>query len=254
MMNSRSLFSRFGLIHLSVPLLLCLMGCQKRSISNAGYGGAYGGGSLYRGELTQFEVLGVGRDQNITEEAIAKALDTPMRVALKRTKNVLLVQSGAMIPDEAMLAEFGRNAIKVIPFSGVPTDAHRGDISRDSTFQSTYGQSLRLAAARGGCESILCYWGVLESARKDFATKTVSWVPIIGMAMPDEQQLMRIRLVMALVDVRTGNWAVYSPQPLEDKAVSTTMNREASDQLQVEKLKQAAYEAAVKELLRTYGD
>jgi hypothetical protein len=236
-----------------LTLLMLLTGCA-RSISNSGYGGPYGGGSLYHGELTQFDVLGVGRDQIITEEKITQALDTPTRVTLKRGKTVLLVQSGAMIPDEAMAAEFGRNSIALVPFSGVPTDGRRGDASMDARFSSTYGQSLRLAAARGGCETIVCYWGVLESARKDFATKTVSWVPIVGMAIPDEQQLMRIRLVMALVDVRTGNWAVFSPPPFEDKAVSTTISRESSDQLQVEHLKRQAYEAAVKELVRIYGN
>ena len=99
----------------------------------------------------------------------------------------------------------------------------------------------------------MCYWGVLESARQDLGSKTISWVPIIGGAVPDEKQLMRIRLKVSVIDVRTGNWSVFSPEPIADKAVSGSYRREISDQAQVEKLKQKAYETAAKDLLRIYG-
>jgi len=244
---------RFTLACLAATGLVFLTGCETRSISNAGYrGGAYYGGSLYRGELNEFDVLGVDRDQSITDSDIAKALDTPTRVKLRRGNSTLLIQSGAMIPDDPMANEL-RRFVSVVPFSGVPADARHGDAKPDQDVRASYAKSLRLAAAKGGCETIVCYWGVLESARKDLASKPVSWVPIVGWSLPDEKQLMRIRLKVAVVDVRTGNWAVFSPEPFEDKAVSGAYNRGASDQTQVEKLKQKAYEAAAKDLLRIYG-
>ena len=244
----------FGLFGLSTLLLVLVTGCETRSISNSGYrgGGYYGGGnSFYRGELSEFDVLGVDRDQSITDADIAKALDAKARVKLTRGSAILLVQSGAMFPDEPMVNELNR-FVSVVQFSGVPADSRR-DGGQEKTAQTSYSKSLRLAAARGGCDTIVCYWGILESGRKGLASKPVSWVPIVGWAVPDEKQQMRIRIKVAIMDVRSGNWSVFSTEPSEDKAVSGTYNREVSDQQQVEKLKQKAYEAAAKDLIRIYG-
>jgi hypothetical protein len=56
------------------------------------------------------------------------------------------------------------------------------------------------------------------------------------------------------VDVRTGNWAMFSPEPFEDKAVSARLGRERSDQAQVNKLKQQAYATAAHDLLKIYAN
>jgi hypothetical protein len=232
-------------------------GCMSRPISNAGYrGGYYGGGSsLYRGELSQLDVLGEGRNQPISDSDINAALQSDDRVKLTKRGSILLVQSGAIFPDDEMTVQFNRHGLKTVPFSGVPEESRvAGQGSAPPTLATSYAKALRLTAARGGCETIVCYWGVLESASKGLATKTISWTPIVGMAVPDETQLMRIRLMVALVDVRTGNWAVFTPAPFEDKSVSTSLNREASDQTQVQKLKQLAYERAVAEMVSTYGN
>lgn len=247
-----SLF-RLTLVCLAATGLVFLTGCATRSISDSGYrGGNYHNGSLYRGELSEFDVLGADRDQTITDADIAKALDNPARVKLRRGSSLVLIQSGAMMPDEPMAEALGR-FVSVVPFSGWPTDGQRGVVKPDSETRSSYAKSLRLAAAKGGCETIVCYWGMLETARKGLASKPVSWVPIVGWSLPDEKQLMRIRLKVAVIDVRAGHWSVFSPEPFEDQAVSANYGREAADQSQVQKLKQKAYEAAVKDLLRIYG-
>ena len=64
----------------------------------------------------------------------------------------------------------------------------------------------------------------------------------------DERQAMRIRLKVAVVDVRTGNWTVMSPAAHEDRALSTRFSRGSSDQQQVEKLKQLAYASTARDL------
>jgi hypothetical protein len=155
------------------------------------------------------------------------------------------VQSGAVFPDGPMLAELKKHFV-VTPFSGVPPRR-----APESDPALTYSKSLRLAAARAGSETIVCYWGTLESARRKMESKTVSWVPIAGWMVPDESQQMRIRLKLALVDVRTGNWTVHCPEPFEDKAWSTSFTRGSSDQKQVESLKKKAYAASLRELLGT---
>ena len=97
---------------------------------------------------------------------------------------------------------------------------------------------------------MVCYWGILESARRNMETKTVSWIPFAGWVVPDESQHMRIRVKLAVIDVRTGGWTVVTPAPSEDNAWSTEFTRSSSDQKQVEALKRRAYGASVKELVR----
>jgi hypothetical protein len=243
---------------LAVVSIVTLTGCKTRSISNAGFRAGYypASRSPYRGELSQFDVLGEGRSQPISESDIRAALESRGTVKLIKGGSVLLVQSGAIFPDEEMTAEFSRHGLKTVPFTGVPEDTRSGGPNNAPSPPSatSFAKALRLTAARGGCESIVCYWGVLESASKGMATKTVSWTPIVGMVVPDETQLVRIRLMIALVDVRTGAWAVFTPRPIEDKATSTSLNHEAADQTQVQKLKQLSYEQAVAELVSTYGN
>jgi hypothetical protein len=233
---------------LACAAALLLAGCETRSISDSGYRPQSGGNqrvqlTRYVGELNELDVLGIERKANITEEQIAAALDSAARVKLRKGSNVLLVQSGARFPDEPMIAGLNQS-LNVTPFSGMPNEFER----------ESYHKSLRFAAARGGCETIVCYWGVLECARESLDSKAISWLPVVGSVLPDEHQQMRIRLKVAIVDVRTGNWAMFSPEPFEDKAVSARLSRERSDQAQVEKLKHQAYAAASRDLLKVYAN
>lgn len=156
----------------------------------------------------------------------------------------MLVQSGAMIPDDSMVTNLERY-FKVAVFTGVPND---------SVERSNYAKTLRLAAAQGGYENILVYWGLLESAQENLATKSVSWVPIVGWVLPDESQHMRIRLKVALIGVKTGSWDMFSPEPFSDEAYSAMFSREGSDQAQVATLKEKAYIAAVEDLVKRYAN
>jgi hypothetical protein len=219
-----------------------LAGCCSRSISNSGYHSSrYGQSGLYQGELNEFDVLGIQRDQPITDQQIASALDSAQRVRLRKGSTVLLVQSGAMIPDEPLLAELTKS-FSVTPFSGVPAKTTGG----------SYDKALRLAAAKGGCEAIVCYWGVLETAQAMATGRVVSWVPIVGGIFPDKSQHMRIQLKIVLVDVRSGNWSLFMPAPYEDHTISAKYDREWSDQSQVQKLKLRAYTAAAADILKIY--
>jgi hypothetical protein len=223
-------------------------GCTTRSISNSGYGGGghyyYGnnGDPFYRGELNEFDLLGIVPKESISEDQIGKALDTSARVRLRKGSSVLLIQSGAMQPDKPMLDAMEKH-FSVVPFTGQP----------GTTNSAGYARALRLAAAQAGCETMICYWGTLESASKGNEAKTVSWVPVAGWVLPDESQQMRIRLKLALVDVRSGHWAMCSSQTFDDRAHSTRINRGASDQKQVQKLKELGYASAAEDLVKIYA-
>lgn len=226
---------------LGTVLLLCTtVGCKTRSISNSGYDGGYswGGSGMYGGELSEFSIIGIDSATPITNEQIAQTFAADRSVTIKRGGAMLLIQSGALFPDEPMQRELSKY-FRVVPFSGaVDKDAAKVNLSKP----------LRLAAAQGNCDVIACYWGVLESAQKDLATKTVSWVPIAGRVVPDEKQQMRIRLKLVLVDARTGNWQMIAPEPIEDDGFSARVNRESSDQNQVNRLKEKGYTALAQQL------
>jgi len=251
-------------------ILACafVAGCTKHATSISHFGdvpqGAYchdpaGDGTsdpafAYRGELAEAEILGISRTEITSEAEIRRTLDTAKPVKLRPNSTVLLIQSGALFPDGPIVSALSRHC-NVVPFSGVPKvrPTCSGAAQTESPDPESYAKALRLTAARGGADLIVCYWGMLETDSERLPTKTVSWVPIIHWVVPDEKQHRTIRLKVALVDVRTGNWSVFSPKPYTDARVSTSPRRGVVDQKQVEHLKQLAYEAAVSELLQTHS-
>ncbi len=229
-------------------LLTLLAGCATRSISDSGYqsesryGSRASGNPFYRGELSEFDVLGIDPQAKVTAEEIAKAFEQKQALKLPKGSSIMLIQSGAMIPDEPMVKGLEKY-YNVSVFSGVP--APQGTAG--------YSMPLRLAAAKGGFEKIVVYWGLLETAQKGLGSKAVSWVPFVGGVIPDESQEMRVRLKVAVVDVKTGQWDMFSPEPFEDSATSARYGREASDQGQVAVLKKKSYEAAAEDLVKRYS-
>lgn len=239
---------------LAALLLLSLAGCATRSISDSGYrGGFWDGGSdynrLYRGELSEFDVLGIERGQAIAEHEIQESIGAHERPTILRGASIMLIQSGAMFPDEPMVRALEAR-YDIGQFSGIPETR---SASTTPAAPVSDAMALRLAAARGGYDKIIAYWGVLETAREGIGTKVISWVPIVGNFIPDETQRMRIRLKFAVIDVKTGQWDLYVPEPLEDDAISASLNRASSDQAQVALLKEAGYKAAATGLFTRYS-
>ena len=210
----------------------------------------YEKGQTDRFDLTDFvgelaaDVVGASATGGpVTESDIRQALGSSRAVHAAPGTGLVVVQSGAENPDADMLAALGGH-YRVQPFSGLPP----GDAER-----AAYSRSLRLAAAQGGFQHILCYWGRLETAREDQVTKTVSWVPIAGSFVPDETQRMRISLHAVLIDVASGHWSAYTGKDGEDTALSAGVLRASSDQKQVAKLKAAAYASLADELVGRSG-
>ena len=226
-----------------------LVGCTTRSISDSGYpqGGYYGSRSsnqLYQGELSEFDVIGVDAGAAPSDKDIADAFsNSTARIELRKGDSLMLIQSGAMIPDSEMIQHMEKS-FSVSVFTGVP--------ERSKESNASYSRSLRLAAAKAGIGTIVVYWGVLESGIENLGTKTVSWVPIVGSVLPDEAQTMRIRLKVGVVDVKTGRWEMFTPRSLDDRSYSARIIREQSDQAQVQALKEAAYTLAAEGILARY--
>jgi hypothetical protein len=203
---------RLALIVSATALLLLCACYSTRSISDSGYERDYN----YRGEIKELDLVAGSMETNITEGDINAALNSA-KVANKLPggQKVLVIQSGAIAPDQAFLDELNKSVVTV-PFSGIP----KGAISK----------TLRLTAARGNIPLVLCYWGALESAKHDRTGKVVSWIPVAGMFVPDEKQQMRIRLKAIILDVATGAWTMVTPPPIEDAALSALVTRKNSDE------------------------
>ena len=237
---------------LAVALLVIviLSGCTIRSISDSGYyadasrRGASASNPYYRGELNEFDLLGIDPKAAISEADIQKSIASKNRLTVRKGSALMLIQSGAMIPDDIMVKELEKY-YNIAVFTGVPVEA--------GTPGNSYANAIRLAAAKGGYEQIVVYWGLLESGRENLVTKTVSWVPIVGWALPDETQRMRTRMKVAVVDVRSGRWDMFSPEPFEDTDASAALTRAQSDQAQVTILKEPAYKSVVDNLVKRYS-
>lgn len=223
------------LLAVTLALTWLLTSCSTRSISDSEYRGDYGyygqrSGGAYQGELSEWDVLGSGSS--------IPAVNEYQPVRLTPRQRLLVIQSGALFPDEQMMEQLQEH-FEVVMFSGIP----RGD--RDAAV----AERLRSAALSGGCGKLLVYWGVLEAARHDQATRTVSWVPVVGMFVPDSSQEMRIRLRAFVVDASSGRWSMVTATTFQDARWSAAVARESSDQGQVSRLKSLAYHDLVSKLL-----
>jgi len=208
-----------------------LAGCTTRSISNSGYQeGWRSSPSMYQGELNELDVLGTSPAGEASDAAIAAALDAQKSLKLRRGDKVLLIQSGAMMPDSVMLDAAGKY-LDCAPFSGVPP--------KD---KESLAASLRLRAAQGGFPYLVCYWGVIESGRAQHGGAALAWTPFVGGLVPDSVEKMRISLKAIVLDVRTGSWksVTYQSEPLSRQ--SYRYGRADIDQKMVEELKQQGYE------------
>lgn len=226
----------------ALALLALLNGCATRSISNADCdpSRSYGCSANAPAELSEFDVLGIARDARPSDADIATALARPRTLTLDRNSRILLIQSGAAFPDapmrEALAARY-----TVGTFSGArPTQGPQ----HDAVNAESYSRSLRLAAAQGGYDKLLVYWGLLESARKNNAASNVSWVPIVGWMLPDEREHMRIRLRLALIDTASGQWEMLEPTPVTSDSLSSVISRRDVDQSLVAQLKDRGYAGA----------
>jgi len=238
-MNARQLFQ----ICVVLVAMVVSTGCMStRSISDSGYS-RWGYNDTYLGEISEFSLIGVDPAQAITDEEINRQFQERVVLKVPQGSAVMLVQSGALFPDEPMQTAMAAH-YRLVPFSGIVTKGQS---------ETNMARAFRLAAARGGIDYLACYWGVLEAEQYDLATKTVSWVPIVGRAVPDETQNMRIRLKLILVDVRSGQWTMIAPEPISSHSISGRSRREQADQHQVAELKQAGYAALVDEFVEEFS-
>lgn len=203
----------------------------------------YHKGAATAPQLTENEVLGLHPGKNTSDADIRRILDEGRTFHIQSGSRVLLVQSGSAYPDNAMVRELEHH-FTVLPHTGVPRELRENN--------SDVAKALRLAAAHSKAETILVYWGNLELKRNDLPTSIVSWVPVVDFAVPDEYQKVRMHLKVALIDVRSGHWATFRTEAIEEEGLTTRYGRERQPGWQLERSKQRLYQAAVKKLADGY--
>lgn len=196
-------------------------------------------------QLKESDVLGLTEADAITDEQIKRVLEETKSIKLKPGSTVMLVESGAKTPDTGMSQELGK-LFTVVPHTGIAREISTNDLGRG------FSKELRLAAAQSQAEYLLVYWGNLEVRRDDLPTSLVSWVPVVDFVVPDEYQKMRMSLKMALIDVRTGNWATFRTEPVEGDVVTTRYAREHGMKWPFESFKQKLYAQATEKLKNGY--
>jgi hypothetical protein len=195
-------------------------------------------------QLAENEVLGLQAHGSASDSDIRRILDETRSFNLREQSNVLLVQSGAHHPDNEMIQALSKH-FTVVPNSGIPSDLRaeeEGDVSK----------ALRLAAAHAKAETIIVYWGKVEMKRDDLPTGLVSWVPVVDFIVPDEYQKVRMHIKVALIDVRTGQWATFRTEPIEDQMLTTRYAREKAPNWPLKSIKERMYQSSVRKLLDGY--
>ncbi|HYE30503.1 MAG TPA: hypothetical protein VEH27_03680 [Methylomirabilota bacterium] len=197
-------------------------------------------------ELNEYELLGLRADASFETE-VEKALAAAKDLRIKPGSTVMLIKSGRSLPDQKMVQALEGN-YQVVTFTGIPTEA-----GFKAEAETPFSKGIRLAAARAGAETIICYWEKLETTTQELPTSIVSWVPVLDLTLPHESQSLRLTAKLAVIDVRSGNWALFTTQPHERKGLRTASGKEHNDQTHIEALRGTAYNAAAAEIQRRYS-
>jgi hypothetical protein len=242
---------------LGLALLTSATGCHTRSVSDSGYKRVnFANGQTAkrpgheRKEISEADVIGMNRVDRVSENEIRRAFEKTHHFRVPKGSTIMLIQAGTTTPEQGMIREMSQH-FKVIPYSGLPLGEESGTTPASSPEQAS--KALRLEAARAGAETIVCYWGNLEIAKEDLPTKTISWLPVLDVIIPDEAHDLRLRLKFALVEVKDGDWAVFNAQPYEARGAGTAYARAHSDQFQLNSIKKKAYERAVDQIVNGYA-
>ena len=208
-----------------VASTLVIAGCStsNRSISQYQYGYNFS----YGGEMSQMNF--------IREISTSKATGSSTPISVSDGERVMVMQSGQLYPDASFLVHLTTKC-DVIPMSGIPDK------------NQVTSPTLIDAAKAGGVTKIVAYWGNIETTIKPKDSKAISWIPIAGYYVPDEDQKMRVSISAIVSDVSSGRWFNFTAHSSETKISHSSYTARAKDSEQVEKLKAEAYERLIQKL------
>lgn len=209
-------------------------------------------------QLTEYEVLDIDLNQEISEEDIRTAVEIAKSQVFKLTpkSKIVLVQSGATVPDTTM-QEIMMKHYRVSVYSGISQAKNTPKVFKKNdqstvTSNNSFIRKLRLASARAKQDKIIVYWGKMELGRLDRESKTRVWEGYNGGSIPSSTEYLRYLVRFAIVDVNTGMWAMYSSINKEAPYKRRSINSTSEDIAQLTKVKDDAYLLSVENLLAQF--
>lgn len=229
--------------------LLVLTGCSSNSKPRATPATE---SSSVRGQLTDQDVFDIDPEKEITEEDIQDAIKNLNRqdFELRPYSSIILVQSGATAPDSAMqnaMMKYYRVAIHT-GLRPAKSRILRKTEQAAAVPQTNFMRSLRLVAAKGRQSKIVVYWGNLELGKFDEERKAIVWSRHNGGEVDGNMQYIRYLIRFAAVDVKTGEWVMYSPATTQGEFSKRTYKRTKNPDQEIEVLKQLAYKSAADDI------
>ncbi|AKJ41614.1 hypothetical protein [Pragia fontium] len=205
-----------------------------------------------KSQLTEQEVLDIDPLTEITEHDIQQALKEANKDSFLIPKNspIVLVQSGANIPDAAMQQEMMKY-YNISVYSGLSPTKPKTPIARKNAEQAllpqpNYIKSLRLAAAKARQNKIVVYWGSFEQGLPDKDNTKIVWLPYHNGDILRETKYLRYSIRFATVDVKSGMWVMYTPPNTESEFINVAFQSSQNKLNQVTEVKESAYVEAAK--------
>lgn len=208
-------------------------------------------------QLTDQDVFGNELTlSSITEEDIQNAVtDAKGAFTIPLQSPIILIQSGSKAPDALMQQEM-KKFYQISTFSGIPVVKRKVKNKNDDGSvddEVNYMQALRYIAAKGRQKAIIVYWSTLEIGKLNTETKSVQWETWNSKNVPSGDYSLRYLTRVALTDVASGEWSIYSPSNVEMRNIHKELTSTDSSIKIIDELKQNTYEWISKDLANRYS-
>ena len=239
----------------SAIFCLSLTGCGQQGKFIDAQKSTYKPRPVVSPQLTEQELFGWDPSAEITEEVIQDAIaQAEDEISIPRNASIILVQSGEKTPDTDMQKELEKH-YKVATFSGIPPSKKINVNKEPSTSPNSYMLTLRYFGARGRQSTVIVYWPTLQMGIFDKQANSFIWQDYQPVA--NNTQINSLRYVMryAVIDVKTGNWEMYSPTSIETKIPGIATNTTPENTLEdvIKKSKQQTYQANAQEIYSRFS-
>ena len=164
------------------------------------------------------------------------------------------MQSGEKTPDTDMQKELEKH-YKVATFSGIPPSKKINVNKEPSTSPNSYMLTQRYFGARGRQSTVIVYWPTLQMGIFDKQANSVVWQDFQPVNNNNQISSLRYLTRYAVIDVKTGNWEMYSPASIETAIpitpASTTKAKDLEDVVKTSK--QQTYQANAQEIYSRFS-
>jgi len=234
----------------SAIFCLSLTGCGQQGKFIDAQKSTYKPRTVVSPQLTEQELFGWDPSAEITEEDIQDAIaQAEEEISIPRNASIILVQSGEKTPDTDMQKELEKY-YKVATFSGIPPSKKITANKEPSTVANSYILTLRYYGARGKQSTVIVYWPTLQMGIFDKQANSVIWQDYQPPGKNIQISSLRYVTRYAVIDVKTGNWEMFSPTSIETAIPSATANTNKAKDLEdgVKKSKQQTYQINAQEI------